>query len=83
MAWYSEYVPKIDFSNYPLYLGIALLIIVIAIGFGIGLFFFIRWLKFNREITILEDVAGADDLEPIGKDKARLIKVGKGGTELL
>jgi hypothetical protein len=80
---YSDYLPDINFSSYPFYLGIGLLVIVLAVAFGIGLYFFIRWMKFNRQITILEDVQGADDLEPVGKDKAMLVKVGKGGTELL
>lgn len=79
----KELLPAFNFANSGLIIGMFFLIILILIAFAILMFILIRHLKYNRQITILEDVQGADDLEPIGKDKAMLVKVGKGGTELL
>jgi hypothetical protein len=79
----TDYIPKIDFSGYSSILFIFVVAIVFLILFGIGTYFFVRRLKFNRDITILEDVSGSDDLEPVGKDKAMLVKIGRGGLELL
>ncbi len=83
MAIYSEYLPDISITNIGSVIGLFFLAIAIVIGFGIGLYFFVKWLKFNKTITILEDVAGSDDLEPVGKDKAMTVKTGKGGLEVL
>lgn len=50
---------------------------------GIGLYIFIDSRRYNKKITILEDVSGSDDLEVVGRDKATLVKVGQSGMEIL
>lgn len=77
------YLPKFEVGNFGIILTIFFIIVFLLICFGVGLYFFMRHLKFNKHVTIWEDVEGHDDLEPVGKDKAMLIKVGRGGTELL
>ena len=79
----KEFLPDFNVGNIGLIITFFIISLIILIGVGIGLFFLVRWLKFNREITIWEDVEGTDSLEPVGTDKAMLVKVGKGGTELL
>src|SRR3972149_2451675 len=79
----KEYAPDFNISG-VISIGAWLIIITIfLLLFGVGLFFFIRALKFNRKIIILEDVEGSDSLEPIGKDKAMLVKIAKSGMEVL
>lgn len=76
-------LPDFSFGNAGLIITIFVVAILVVIVFGVGIFFLVRYLRFNREVTIWEDVEGHDDLEPVGKDKAMLVKVGAGGTELL
>ncbi len=81
---FADYLP--DFGGF---LGIGKVFIWLIIFFfvivlaGVGLYFFIRYIKFNKHIIVLEDVEGSDNLEPIGKDKAMLVKVAKSGMEVL
>lgn len=79
----KSFLPDISTSNFGL-IAILFIVSIILIGIvGTVLFIVIRHFKFNKHITIWEDVEGSDGLEPVGTDKAMLIKVGKGGTELL
>lgn len=79
----KEFLPEFNVGNIGLVITFFILALIILLIAGVGIFFLVRWLKFNRHITIWEDVEGSDSLEPVGTDKAMLIKVGKGGTELL
>ncbi len=79
----KEFLPDVNFDNVGLVIAIFFIIVILLIGLGVGTYYLIIWLKFNRQIVILEDVKGSDDLEPVGKDKAMLVKVGDGGTEVL
>lgn len=60
-----------------------ILIFFILIIVGVSTYFLIVFLRFKKRIIILEDVAGSDDLEPIGRDKAMLVQIGKSGMEVL
>jgi len=61
---------------------IVLLLLVIAIIGGTGIFFFIRAKTYNRKIVDFENVSNAG-YQPVFKDRARLIKIGDGGEEVL
>ena len=83
MVEYTEYLPDVTWGGFGSVILWFIIAILFLVGFGIGVFFFIRWLKFNKTVVILEDVQGSDDLEPVGKDKAMLVKVAKSGMEVL
>lgn len=78
-----EFLPDISNTSFGFVALVIFILIFLAIIVSVGLYFLINALRFNKKVVILEDVSGSDDLEPIGKDKARLVKVGKGGTEVL
>ena len=59
-------------------IGLLMLIIIAVLAFYI-----INNKKYNKKIVILEDVAGSDDLEVIGRDRATLVKMGQSGMEIL
>ena len=50
---------------------------------GVLAWWFVNNKKYNKRIIILEDVAGSDDLEIVGRDKATLVKMGASGMEIL
>lgn len=79
----KKYLPDFKAINLGTIIVIFFGVIILLVVLGIGLYFMIRWLKFNKTIVILEDVSGSDNLEPVGRDKAMVVKVGKGGSELL
>jgi len=79
----KDFLPDFNVGNIGLVVTFFILALIILLVAGVGIFFLFRWLRFNRHITIWEDVEGSDSLEPVGTDKAMLVKVGKGGTELL
>lgn len=79
----SNILPDFKAGNFGLIIILFISAVIILGLVGVTLFFIIRHFRFNKHITIWEDVEGSDGLEPIGTDKAMLIKVGKGGTELL
>lgn len=79
----GKFIPDISVGNIGVIITIFITFLIILILIGIGTFMVIRMLKFNIDITIWEDVEGHDDLEPVGRDKAMLVRVGKGGTQLL
>ena len=61
---------------------IVLLLLVIAIIGGTGIFFFIRAKTYNRKIVDFENVSN-QGYQPVFKDRARLVKIGDGGEEVL
>lgn len=79
----KEFLPDFAIENFGNILLIFGGIILLLVLIGIGTYFLIMHLKFNIEIILLEDVSGSDNLEPVGRDKAMLVKVGNVGTELL
>ncbi len=83
MVAHSEFIDGLDLPSITgtlAWFGIALLVFVIM---GFATYVLMNYLKFNKKIVILEDVQGSDDLEPIGKDRATLVKVGRSGMEVL
>jgi len=61
---------------------ILVLVGVIATLVGVITYWFAVASKFNKKITILENIAGQGYV-PTRKDKARLVKIGDGGEEVL
>jgi len=79
----KQYVPDFNigsFGSVVLWFVVAMIVLIIV---GVGTYFLIRYLKFNKKVIIMEDVQGSDDLEPIGRDKAMLVKVARSGMEVL
>jgi hypothetical protein len=62
------------------WLGIGTLLLIIA---GALAYWYFNNKKYDKRIVILEDVAGSDDLEIVGRDKATLVKMGQSGMEIL
>ena len=61
---------------------IILAIILIAIAIAIGIYVFLINKTFNKKIILFENVAG-QGYQVTFKDRARLIKIGDGGEEIL
>ena len=59
-----------------------LLIFLIAVGGGIAIYFMRRLKIFNKKIVVFENISGKG-YQPVYKDRARLVKLGDGGEELL
>lgn len=59
-----------------------LTIFVLAITIGIGIYIYLKFKKFNRKIILFENISG-QGYQVTFKDRARLIKIGDGGEELL
>jgi len=57
-------------------------IIFILIMGGIGFFLIHRFKVYNKRIIVFENIAG-QGFQPIYKDRARLVKLGDGGEEIL
>ena len=68
----------IPFYTFILMLGLILIFII-----GVGVIFFIYNFRiYNKRVVKFENISGRG-YQPVFKDKARLIKVGDGGEELL
>jgi len=59
-----------------------LLIVGIGVVGGIALFFMHRYKIYNRKIVVFENISG-QGYQPVYKDRARLIKLGDQGEEIL
>lgn len=60
---------------------ICIILILFFIG-AIGIWLLYQLKVYNRKIIIFENIAG-QGYQPTGRDKARIVKVGDGGEELL
>lgn len=80
---FTSFMPNISAGSVGLVFAFFFVALIVIIAVGIGTWYVIRTLKFNKDITLLEDVSGSDNLEPIGKDKAMSVGIGKGGLEIL
>ncbi len=58
------------------------LFFMFAIIIAITFFILNKWMVFNRKIIVFENISG-QGFQPVYKDKARLVKLGDGGEELL
>jgi len=63
-------------------LTIIVTIIIIALAIALGLFLYINNKTFNKKIILFENIAG-QGYQVTYRDKARIVKVGDGGEELL
>jgi len=59
-----------------------LLIVAILVIIGIVVYLIIDQRRFNRKIIVFENIAG-QGFQPVYRDRARLVKLGDGGEELL
>lgn len=72
----------ISFGGIGKTLSILFLILVVTVVSGIIVYVFLMSRRYNKKITIFENVAGQGTI-PVGSDKAMSVKVGDGGEEIL
>jgi len=58
------------------------IIIILAITIAIGIFVWNSYRIYNKKIILFENIAG-QGYQPTFKDKARLVRIGDGGEELM
>ena len=63
-------------------ISILLAIFVVAIAIGVLYYMWNTYRIYNKKIIVFENIAG-QGFQPVFKDRARLIKLGDGGEELL
>jgi len=79
----GEYIPKIDLTGFLSSSWIYVLIIVIIglmLIFGDALFIF--FLTYKKKIIVFENIAG-QGYQPVFRSRARIVKLGVGGEEIL
>jgi len=59
-----------------------MIFILFAVIVVVGVYLLIQWMTYNRKIVVFENISG-QGFQPVFKDKARLVKLGDGGEELL
>ena len=77
MAWYTSVISSASTSI----LWLLLLIIIVGIV-GVALYAFFQWKVYNKTVVVFENIAGKGYVVTF-KDKARLVKFGKTGEEVL
>ena len=75
-------MPKISTAGFGGTITIIAVIIIFTILIGIVIWFIYQNKIFNKKIIIFENIAG-QGYQPTGKDKARLVKIGDSGEEIL
>lgn len=79
----TTYLPSFSGTSAVTIVIYFVLFILFVVAAAVGTYFLIIYLKFNKKIIILEDVSGSDNLEVVGRDKAKLVKIGDSGIEVL
>lgn len=76
------YLPKIGFSKDLAFSAITWFIVFVlfVVLVGILAYFLVMWLKFNKKIVLFKKVGGQP--RKIGRDKARVMKMGRGGDTI-
>lgn len=64
-------------------ISVILFLLFILIAGGVAIWLMMQWRVWNRKIVVFENVGGQKSFTPTYKDKARLIKLGDGGEEIL
>jgi len=60
-----------------------IILIIVILGFGItAIIFMNRFRVYNKKIVVFENISG-QGFQPVYKDRAKLVKLGDGGEELL
>lgn len=60
-----------------------ILLVVVVMGFiAVGVWFYIDRTTYNKKIIVFENISG-QGFQPVFKDRARIIKIGDGGEEVL
>lgn len=79
----SVNLPQVDltgfFSSTWIYVFMVFIVGVIAVV-GLGMYLFYK--TYNRKVVFFENISG-QGFQPIAKKRARIIKLGTGGTEIL
>lgn len=73
---------SVSFSGFGTGITILIVLLLTSVVVGVILYFVLSARAYKYKIVIFEDIAGQGYV-PIGRDKARLIKVGDGGEEIL
>ncbi len=73
---------KVNFGGLFTGLGILMVTLLIVAIVGGIIFFFFTLKKYKYKITIFENIAGQGYV-PVGKDRAKIVKVGDQGDEIL
>jgi len=61
---------------------VILLIILMSAVVGVALWIYYQWKIYNKKIILFENIAG-QGYQVVGRDKARIVKIGDGGEEIL
>lgn len=77
MAWYTSVITSASTSI----LWLLLLVVIVGVV-GVGLYAFFQWKVYNKTVVVFENIAGKGYVVTF-KDKARLVKFGKTGEEVL
>jgi len=73
---------SVSFSGFGTGLTILIFVLIISVVIGLILYFVLSARAYKYKIVIFENIAGQGYV-PVGRDKAKLIKVGDGGEEIL
>ena len=73
---------SVNFSGFGTGITILIFVLITAVVVGIILYFILSARAYRYKIVIFEDIAGQGYV-PVGRDKAKMIKVGDGGEEVL
>ena len=73
-------MPKFGVGTGKVAIIVAIFVITLAVGIAIWLIY--QWRLYNRKIIVFENIAG-QGYQPVLKTRARVIKLGVGGEELL
>ncbi len=79
----SESIPKIDITGWASNSWIYIVIIVfIGILFILGLLLFLFFITYKKKVVLFENISG-QGYQPVLKTRARTVKLGVGGEEIL
>ncbi|RPJ79217.1 MAG: hypothetical protein EHM20_02045, partial [Alphaproteobacteria bacterium] len=73
-------MPSFGFGSTAIWLMMAIFLIVI-LG-GVGIYLMHRFAVYNKKIIVFENISG-QGYQPVYRDRARVIKLGDGGEEIM
>ena len=79
----GEYIPKIDITGFLSSSWIyVFIIVIIGLILIVGVALFIFFLTYKKKIIVFENIAG-QGYQPVFRSRARIVKLGVGGEEIL
>lgn len=79
----GEYIPKIDLTGFLSSSWIyVLIIVIIGLMLIVGVALFIFFITYKKKIIVFENIAG-QGYQPVFRSRARIVKLGIGGEEIL